>query len=140
MRSPSIALLVLVLLQPSNYKADVEAFRKQRETDIGSETGWAALTGLHWLTKGEQTIGRGGSNAIVLSAPSAPERIGTLTVGDNAVILHVASHVPARANGKPITEFRFEPDSPAGDAVTIGGMTMIVIKRGNKLALRVWDR
>ena len=139
MRLPVIALLAALVLQPANYTADVNAFRKQRESEIGSETGWAALTGLHWLTKGDHTIGRAASNAIVLTAPSAPERIGTLAVGDNTATLHVARGVLARAKGKRVTEVQFAPNS-SSDAVTIDGIAMMVIKRGSRLALRVWDR
>src|SRR5215510_12050656 len=130
MRIIAAAFLIAFLVPPIGYKAEVEAFRKQREAEIGGETGWAALTGLHWLSKGDQTVGRGSSNAIVLTAPSAPERLGTLTVGEHAVVLHVASGVAARVQGAPITQFQFKPNASIDDGVTIGGMRMIVIERG----------
>lgn len=134
------AVLVALALQPANYKADVEAFRKQREAEIGGETGWAALTGLHWVTKGDHPIGRAAGNDVVLTAPSAPARLGTITVLDTAVILHVAAGVTATVNDKPVTEVQLKPNSPSSGGVAVGGMRMVLIKRGAKLGLRVWDR
>jgi uncharacterized protein (DUF1684 family) len=140
MRMLTAAFLIAFLVPPIGYKAEVEAFRKQREAEIGGETGWAALTGLHWLSKGDQTVGRATSNTVVLTAPSAPDRIGTLTVSEHAVVLHVARGVAARVKGNLITQFQFEPNAPIEGGVTIGGMRMIVIERGSRLGLRVWDR
>ncbi len=45
MRMLAAAFLIGFLVPPIGYKAEVEAFRKQREAEIGGETGGAALTG-----------------------------------------------------------------------------------------------
>jgi uncharacterized protein (DUF1684 family) len=140
MRVYAAALLLALLLPPQSYKAEIDAFRKQREVQIGGETGWASLTDLIWLTKGDATVGRAASNAIALAAPSAPEHIGTLTVGEKDVTLRIADGVAARVKAKPVRDVRLVPDTPDADAVTIGGMNMAVIERGGKLGLRVWDR
>jgi hypothetical protein len=102
--------------------------------------GWASLSDLIWLRTGEHSVGRAASNAITLAAPSAPEHIGTLTVGERDATLHVAPGVAARVDRKPVREVRLLPDAPDADAVTIGGMSMAVIERGGTLGLRVWDR
>ena len=135
-----VALVVIALAaQTPTYRAEVEAFRKAREAEIGGPTGWAALAGLHWLTPGTHTIGRAKDNAIVLDAPSAPDHLGSLTVRQDGAALAVAQGVRARVKRAPVTAVDLTPGTPAGDGVTVGGMTMVLIKRGDNLALRVWD-
>jgi uncharacterized protein (DUF1684 family) len=128
------------MFQTATSPGDLAAFRKQREAEIGGETGWAALTGLHWLATGQGvTVGRDAGNAVVLTAPSAPAKLGTLDVTDTTVTLHVAAGVPVLVKGQPVTQVQLRPGTPASAGVTVGGMTMVLIKRGRGMALRVWD-
>jgi uncharacterized protein (DUF1684 family) len=139
MRTLVALAVVLVTAQTPTYRADIEAFRKNREAEIGGPTGWAALAGLHWLTPGTHTIGRASDNAVVLDAPSAPDHFGTLTVRADGATLVVAGGVRARVKGAPVTTVELEPGTPSADGVVVGGMTMVLIKRGDRVALRVWD-
>jgi uncharacterized protein (DUF1684 family) len=140
MLKPLLAFsLAAVMFQTAGSPTELNAFRKQREAEIGGETGWAALTGLHWLTNGQMTVGRDARNAVVLTAPSAPDKLGTLDVTDTSVTLHVAPGVPARVKGQPVTDVQLRPGTLASAGLTVGGMTMVVIKRGRGMALRVWD-
>jgi uncharacterized protein (DUF1684 family) len=140
MRIYAAAVLVALLVPPQTYKAEIEAFRKQRETQIGGEMGWASLSDLIWLTTGDSSIGHASSNAIALAAPSAPEHIGTLAVAEKNATLRIATGVVARVKGRPVREVRLVPDGPDAEAVAIGGMSLAVIERGGRLGLRVWDR
>ena len=134
--------LVFALAMPSaDYRAEIESFRTQRAASIGAETGWAALTDLVWLDKpGELTIGRAATNAIVLHAPSAPPRLGTLAVTAQAVTLRLAPGVDARVHGRAVQTVELVPDTDAPDALTTGGVTIALIDREHRRALRVWDR
>jgi uncharacterized protein (DUF1684 family) len=127
-----------VLAQSADARAETEAFRKQREAEIGGPTGWVALVGLHWLTAGAHTIGRGSDNAVVLAAPSSPDRLGVLTVAAESVSLQVAPGVDARVKGQPVTVVDLRSGGPES-GLTVGGMTMVVIRRGGRVGLRVWD-
>jgi hypothetical protein len=69
------AVLLSLALQSGNYRTEVESFHKERTQAIGGDTGWAALTDLHWLENGRFSIGRAPSNAIRLNAPSSPEQL-----------------------------------------------------------------
>ena len=137
--SSAVALLSLAL-QTGNYKAEVEKFHEQRTRAIGGDTGWAALTDLRWLENGRFTIGRSPSNAIVLSAPSSPERLGTLTVTAEAVTLQVAPGVTALVRGKPVTEVQVPFNVAPVSGVSVGAMTFAIVERGDRRGLRVWDR
>jgi uncharacterized protein (DUF1684 family) len=127
-----------VLAQSTDTKAETEAFRKQREAEIGGPTGWIALVGLHWLDIGAHTIGRGPNNAVALSAPSSPDRLGVVTVTAESVSLQVAPGVDARVKGQPVTAVELRSGGPEA-GLTVGGMTLVVIRRGGRVGLRVWD-
>jgi uncharacterized protein (DUF1684 family) len=127
-----------VLAQSTGAKAETEAFRKQREAEIGGPAGWIALVGLHWLTAGTQTIGRAKDNAVVLAAPSSPDRLGVLTVTAESVSLQVAPGVDARVKSQPVTAVELRSGGPEG-GLTVGGMAMVVIRRSGRIGLRVWD-
>jgi uncharacterized protein len=135
-----VAVATSLVLQASSYRADVEKFRKERAADIGGETGWASLTDLAWTKKTDHTIGRGAKNDVILKAPSAPERLGTIDVGDNTIALHVAAGVAAKVKGQPVTNVELKPNISPADGVSVGDVTMVAIKRGNRIGLRVWDR
>ena len=140
MKAIVAALILAIAGQTAAYRAEVEAFRARREAEIGGPTGWAALSGLHWLTPGTHTVGRAASNAVVLTAPSAPDRLGVLTVRPDGVTLQVAPGVSATTGGRAATTIELRPDAPAAPPVVVGSMTVAVITRGGRLALRVWDR
>ena len=65
---------------PPDYREQVEAYRATRGAEIIAPTGWAALVGLHWLTPGIHTVGHAPGNAVLLTGPSAPASLGTVTV------------------------------------------------------------
>lgn len=139
MRAVVIALLLLLPQAGASYRADVEAFRKQRETEINGPTGWAALVGLHWLTAGTFTIGSAPGSQIPLTGPSAPAKLGTITVTAQDATLALAPSTQATVKNAPVTNVTLRPDGDMDTALVVGKTSMIVIKRGARLALRVWD-
>jgi uncharacterized protein len=141
MRLVLVAPLLVAALaaQSPSYRAEVEAFRKQREAEIGGPTGWAALAGLHWLVAGRHTIGRAASNGVVLAAPSAPPQLGTIRVRAKDAELALAPGVTATVDGAPVRTAILKPNVGPDRAVVIGKMRLALIARGGKLALRVWD-
>jgi uncharacterized protein (DUF1684 family) len=128
-----------LVMQVPDYRADIEQFRARRAEEIGGPTGWAALAGLHWLTDGTHTVGRGSDNDIVLAAPSSPARLGTVTVDGANVTIALAAGVRASVKGKTVASVDLSPGTDAADGLTIGGMTIVTIRRGQRTALRVWD-
>jgi uncharacterized protein (DUF1684 family) len=138
--STAVAVIALVF-QASTYQSEIESFREQRAANISAETGWAALTDLQWLdAPGQFTIGRAASNKIVLHAPSAPPQLGTVVVTPSTVTFRPAPGVDAGVKGQPIKETVLTPDAPADEAVKVNGLTLALIDREHRRALRVWDR
>ena len=117
--------LVGFLLQASAYRADVESFRKTRASEIAGDTGWASLTDLVWTAKGVHTVGRGATNEYALKAPSAPDRLGTITVGEDAISLHVAAGVTAKVKNQTVTDAQLQPNVSPSEGVSVGDMTRL---------------
>jgi uncharacterized protein (DUF1684 family) len=135
-----LALAVLgAIRQTDAYREEVEAFRAQRESEINSPTGWGALVGLHFLNHGTHSIGRDRSNDVVLNAASAPGHLGTISVGRRTAAVQVAAGLDARLGGSPARLAGLIPGRPAEDGLSIGTMTMVLLDRSGRLALRVWD-
>ncbi len=124
---------------PPDYREQVEAFRAKRASEIISPTGWAALVGLHWLTPGTHTIGAAPGSEVRLTGPSAPPSLGTITVTGEGAMLMVTPGVDTRQGGEAVTHVDLRPGSPPEQYVSAGGLTMTLIRRGDRLGLRVWD-
>ena len=140
---------------PGDYRQQVEAFREKRGHEIISPTGWAALVGLHFLTPGTHVVGSAPGSDVRLTGPSAPPTLGTITVmpGTPAVAgstgtarLVLANGIQARRGGEAInllppiwTDIELKPGAKPDDYLRVGDLTMTLIRRGEKLALRVWD-
>lgn len=124
---------------PADYHQQVEAFRDQRASEIIAPAGWAALVGLHWLTPGVHTIGSEVGSDVLLTGPSAPASLGTVTVTETGATLTVAEGVDVRRGEEWVTNVELLPGAPSDDYLVAGGVTLTLIERGERLALRVWD-
>ncbi len=129
----------LVMQTTPSYQSDMDAFRTHRAAEISGPTGWAALVGLHWISPGEVIVGSDPISGIRLTGPSAPGRLGTLTVTGDNVHLRISTGLDAFVKGKQVYEVDLTPGAPAEDGVKIGGLTLVLIQRGARKALRVWD-
>ena len=124
---------------PVDYHEQVEAFRQRRAHEIIGPTGWAALVGLHWLTPGVQTVGAAAENDVRLTGPSAPASLGTLTVTTEMATLTASRGVQLHRGGQVVTSVELRVPNTSQDHVAVGDMTLTMIRRGDRLALRVWD-
>ena len=124
---------------PADYHEQVEAYRRTRENEIIGPVGWAALVGLHWLTPGVQTVGAAPENDVRLTGPSAPASLGTLAVTAETATLTASAGIQLRRGGQVATTVELRPPITPADYVAAGDMTLTMIRRGDRLALRVWD-
>jgi uncharacterized protein (DUF1684 family) len=121
------------------YRSEVEAFRAHRAEEIRGPAGWASLVDLHWITPGRYTIGQAATNAVALPAPSAPPRIGVLTVTNDGATLDLENGVVATVKGQAVRTVNLAVNGPVEASVVIGKVSIALIRRGARLALRVWD-
>ncbi len=134
-----------------DHTAEIRAWRERRVANLRKPDGWLSLVGLHWLSEGEQSVGAGKDNAVVLA--TGPQRLGVMlasqgrlqftpdaTVRDLRVqSLQADAWVDiSSAAGAAIA---LQPDSGEQPGRILIGTDSIVtpIERGSKLALRVKD-
>src|SRR3546814_8253248 len=65
------------------HKATVDAWFADRIARLTAPDGWLSLVGLHWLQAGEQSVGCGDDNALVLAA--GPDHLGMVVVDEKRV-------------------------------------------------------
>lgn len=121
------------------YIQDLEAWRESMDASIRKENGWLALAGLYWLQEGENTFGSAATNDIVLPDPS-PRQAGTFHVRNGRIHLGPSNAGVLQINGQAAGASALELDT-SGDPthISLGQLTMIVIQRGEKIGVRLWD-
>jgi uncharacterized protein (DUF1684 family) len=135
-----IALLFLAA-DADTYKAEIARWRTQRVERLRREDGWLTLVGLFWLEPGDNTIGSGPDNRVVLPPGKAPRRIGSLTLSRDAVTARLDPAAGVTADGKPVSTLVLDPDTaPNGPTVLRRGpLSFYLISRGGRLGARVKD-
>jgi uncharacterized protein (DUF1684 family) len=120
--------------QPAVSDAHVawDAWRAARHEELAGPEGWLSLVGLYWLEPGESTIGSDASSTIAL--PSGPAHLGRVIVSDT--VRFVADADGVTRDGAPVTATTLAPtDAP----LAIGSLRIVLIARGDRIALRVRD-
>jgi uncharacterized protein (DUF1684 family) len=109
----------------ASYTDEIRAWHDRRIASLKREYGWLSLVALDWLTEGRNEI----------------SSIGTLTLKNGTMSLQTAPCADARIGGKPLSSGVLKTDADQGgpDRVEVGSRAFIVIKRGDRYALRIWD-
>jgi uncharacterized protein (DUF1684 family) len=131
-RLPLAALLSLTLLvgvalaAPSeDFAAEWKSWHARRVTMLKKPYGWLALTGLHWLKPGLNRV------------PGLP---GAFELKDETVSLVASLEDGWSVGGKLVARRALTSDaSDAPDRLVNGSKAAMVLSRGGKVALRVWD-
>lgn len=105
----------------TRYESEILQWRAERVAALKTEDGWLSLAGLFWLHEGSNPFGAAATNEIAL--PDGPAHAGIFEFHEGKVTL---SGKPIRPNG----------EQPAAEA---GRVKLYVIKRGDKVGIRVKD-
>jgi len=120
------------------YQREVEKFRAEEIEDLKSN--WLLLAGLFWLKPGDNPFGTASSNPIVLPAGTAPARAGVFELNDGEVVLKMKPGAAALIDGEPVMTARLQPDTAGKPTVVaLGRLRMHVIKRGERVGIRLKD-
>ena len=120
-----------------DYVHEIDGWRAKREEGLRAPDGWLSVVGLHWLREGTSTIGSAEGSDIRLPLP-APPRVGTIEFSNGKALIHVAPGVTVRSQDEPVTELELHSDKGGKpDVLAIGPVSMYVIERGGRHALRV---
>ena len=123
-----------------SHLAAIESWRADREQRLRSEDGWLSLIGLHWLEHGETRFGSEPSNPIVLPADAAPPVAGSFHYDGEVVRVVAPLEVGLLLNDELVTEAVLNDDAAENlDPLRLGRLTMFVIRREDRHAIRVKD-
>jgi uncharacterized protein len=126
---------------PAAYAKEIEQYRAQRLTNLTSDNGWLTLIGLFWLKEGENKFGSDPKLDIVLPPGKVNRSAGSFWLKDGAVRLEARPDSGITVEGKPVTSLELKSDADKTPTVLrLGSLSLQIIKRGDKLGLRVKDK
>jgi uncharacterized protein len=123
------------------WRQDVLAWRAQRENELAAPDGWFSLVGLEWLKPGLNLVGTAADCQIKLHA-QAPAHTAMLTVSGKVVQLLAPSEgfpEGLTVDGQPPREGPLNVDDAKPSVITWHGISMVVLDRGGRYALRIKD-
>jgi hypothetical protein len=130
----------IISAQPS-YNEEIEKWRKARAEEMTGEEGWLSLVGLFWLNAGRNRFGSDPSNEIVFPKDKSPKLAGTIWLDNGEARLEVSPGVVITSEGKAVTALTLQPDASGKPTrLSLGTISFYVIKRGERLGLRVKDK
>ncbi|MFN3323578.1 MAG: DUF1684 domain-containing protein [Bryobacteraceae bacterium] len=141
--SPNLALWVAALAglyscggaRPP-YAEELREWRERAESRLIADDGWLTIAGLFWLDEGRKTIGSGPGNDFVVREGTAPERLGEFETRQDRARFRAAPGVTVDYRGRRVREVELDTDS---DAIRYGELSMLLIERGGRLAIRLRD-
>jgi uncharacterized protein (DUF1684 family) len=128
-------------MRDSSYLEKILDFREAREKRIKtSPSSWLALIGLFHIKEGDNPFGAGSANKIILPE-FIQERCGSFHLENKNVSLFPSPNSNLMINGSsPEVRFLRSDRDEEPDRIEVGSLTMMVLQRGGKYFLRVWDK
>jgi uncharacterized protein (DUF1684 family) len=124
----------------SEHRAEIEKWRARRIERLTADDGWLTVVGLFWLEPGENRVGSGAVNRVLLPAGKAPHTLGKIRLSDGKSWLEVRRGVEVTHEGKPVETIDLQSDEKGEPTlVRHGTLSLHLIKRGDRLGVRVRD-
>src|SRR5215212_6421081 len=123
------------------YTDEVEQWKSKRLANLKGEDGWLSLVGLHWLKEGENKLGSDPSNEVPLPEGRSPRAAGSIFLDGGAARIEARPDSGITSEGKPVTSLELKSDADGGEptVLKLGTLAFHVIKRGERLGVRVKD-
>jgi uncharacterized protein (DUF1684 family) len=125
------------------HKKEIEDWQQKRFTRLKGDQGWLTLCGLFWLKEGENTFGTDSSNSIIFPPGKTPKVAGSLWLDHGVVRLIAQPGAEIKLNDSLVTSMIVISDEDGYSDPTllsIGTLTIQVIKRSGQYGVRVKDR
>ena len=125
------------------YEKTIKDWRVERVQRLTKPDGWLSLVGMHWIERGQTRVGSGKDNGTRLAA--GPEHLGVVKLDKQGVVsFDPQPGVDITIDGQPAHSSILVPDADPTREPTVvgfnkGDASFIVIKRGDRYALRVRD-
>lgn len=124
--------------QDKAFAEETEHWRLAMDKELRAENSWLALAGLIWLEKPTTTLGGGGEYDITLEAFATT--VGEFLLQHNQVDFMANTESGVRIDGESYERVRLKADtSGAPTIITVAHYTLMLIERGERLGIRLWD-
>lgn len=125
----------------ASYEQGLEQWKAKRLASLKSDDGWLTLIGLFWFKEGDNRFGSDPTNEIVLPEGKSPALAGTLRLAGGKVTLEAKPEAKITFKGQPVTTLELKSDEDGEPTLLeLGSLSFHVVKRGERLGLRVKDR
>ncbi len=122
------------------YVQSVKQWHENRIAALTKPNGWLSLIGLFWLKEGNNTFGGASSNEIRFPSGKVPDEIGTFILKDRKVRAIIKPGVVVDHNGQAVDSIMMKNDLEGEPTIlTYGTLSWYVIKRGDKVGIRLKD-
>jgi hypothetical protein len=125
-----------------SWQTELESWRAQRAKNLQAPEGWLSLIGLAWLKEGDNPFGSDADNRVQVEA-KIPAHVGVMHVANGKVrLLTPPRGFPKdfQVDGHPAKEQDLvSDDAEQPSKLTVGSITIIVINRDGRFALRIKD-
>jgi uncharacterized protein len=124
----------------AGYVKEIQKWRSERLQEVNGEDGWTTLLGLFWLRSGPNKLGSDPSNDISLPRSRAAAFEGSIQLDNGVVRLRANPKSNITIDNKPAANLELQSDEKGKPTILkLGSLKLFVIKRGEKLGLRVKD-
>jgi len=122
--------------------AALAAFRAEREAVLLADDGWFTVAGLHFLRQGDNTVGSGPDNDLVLPYPDVPSAAAVIAMTGTTVAISAVDWIEFFHDGVPASEalLRLGTAERPPDTIAYGDMSFFLHYSGPRLAIRVRDQ
>jgi uncharacterized protein (DUF1684 family) len=126
----------------NSWRDELSVWRAQRAAGLQAPEGWLSLIGLGWLEEGDNSFGANQNNRVEIKA-KVPDQIGVVRLEKGALrLLPPTRGFPNGflVDGQPAREQALiADDGEKPSKLTIGMITIILIHRDDRFALRIKD-
>jgi uncharacterized protein (DUF1684 family) len=121
------------------YQEELNKWRQKRLETLKADDGWLTVSGLFWLKPGVTKIGSDPSNDVLLPART-PAMLGTLELEGGKATFRPDPAATLTCNGKAFSGGEVHSDASGhADVLAVGDVKLILLKRGDRFALRLKD-
>lgn len=122
------------------YLDEIAAWRAQMDQRIRAENSWLALSALLWLHQGDQHLQRTEQGDFRFSEGVKTGWLGTFSLNGEQIWFQPNPELDLRINGQPADRTLLASDvDPEPDFIEFQNLRFVVVRRGARLGLRIWD-
>jgi uncharacterized protein (DUF1684 family) len=126
-------------MENKTYRQTINNWREERDKNYRRENGWLSLDGLFWLKPGKNYFGSDPKCDIQLPE-RLPSSIGYFEYNEKSIMLHTNTGQKINVNDELVDFAILQTDiSDNPSFITMDDVRLVVIQRGDRLGIRIWD-